>query len=204
VGEQLLGSDHPFVAADRALRQAARTLLFTAVFVVALAAFAYPARSAAVAVPGASVLLYLFLRLAVLADERKELAVNLVIQGGEALPIARVVRLRRTLLGHRRDQTRRSLLRTLDQAADQAQRHPADPRAPILAVADKVLEVADLLQRTRSARAVAMTERLIGTSAGWHMLAFEPDGLARELGRIRFLLLADEAARTGAPATVHR
>jgi hypothetical protein len=212
--EQLLGDDHPFVAADAAFREAARRLLLTAVFVAALAAFAYPGRSAAVLAPGAFVLLYLALRVAVRGDEREELATELVLGGGETLPIGAVARLRRSLLGRRRDHACLALRRTLEQAAAQAAEHPAERRPAVLDVADQVIEIAELLQGTRSARAVAMTQRLLGTSAGWHLLAFEPDGLARELGRIRFLLRADEATRSaqfaepgspsGPPAAAHR
>jgi hypothetical protein len=188
----LLGADHPFVAADGAFRQAARNLTFTAVFAAALAAFAYPERSAAVMAPAAFVLLYLALQTALAADQHEEAVMELVLRGAESLPIGPVARVRRSLLGHR-VRTSRSLVRMLDRAAAQATRHPADRRAPILDAATELIEVAALLRRTRSARAVALTQRLLNTTAGWHMLAFEPDALARELGRIRFLLLADEA-----------
>jgi len=39
-GIDLLGADHPFVAAEGAFRQAARNLVLTAMFAAALAAFA--------------------------------------------------------------------------------------------------------------------------------------------------------------------
>jgi hypothetical protein len=193
--ERLLGRDHPFVAADGELRSACRTLIVTALFVGALAAFTFPERSAPVAVAGATVLIWLTLRLLILADARADQAMALVLEGGEALPIPAVARVRRSLLGHRRDHTARALMRTLECATAQAERHPADELQPILSVAGEVAEVARLLQRTESARAVAMADRLVATSAGWYMLAFERGPLARELGRIRFLLLADEAGR---------
>ena len=148
-----LGSQHPFVAADRELRQGAAGLALTALFVVVASAAGYPGRTAAVAVPGALVLIALLMRVGLLADVRRQRALDLVMAGDETLPIPAVVSLRRSLLGRRRTLT----VRRLGHILDDALAHRDDPAAcpsPILAVREEVAEIAVLLSSTHSARAV--------------------------------------------------
>ncbi len=192
-GERLLGPDHPFAEADRELRQALGGLALTALFVAVAAVAGYPGRSALIAFPGAVVLVALVLRVGILADLRRQRALDLVLAGAETLPIPAVARLRRSLLGARRELAS-DRLRQLVEDARSRRRDPAAPPTPIEQVGDEATEVAALLRGTHSARAVAMTIRLLDGGAGWYALTRDGDGLRRELGRIRYLLVVDAPA----------
>jgi hypothetical protein len=191
---RLLGADHPYVVADGDARRATQTLVLTAAFVAASAAFADPAPRRALMTIGTFVLLVLVLRVVLASDVRRQCALDLVLAGHEALPIPAVARLRRSLLGPRRDLTVELLDRSLADAVARAEHDPATPPLPIVAVRDDVAEIVELLRSTRSARAVAMTACLLQGGEGWSLLTRDQQGLRRELGRIRYLLASEEAA----------
>jgi hypothetical protein len=191
VATSLLGADHPYVVAERDLYRGTRGLLLTAVFVATSAALADPGPRRALTSVGAFVLLLLVLRVVLASDLRRQCALDLVLGGHETLAIPAVTRLRGSLLGRRRDDAVDLLMRTLDAAVARAEDDPTDP-PPIVEARDDVAEIVALLRTTHSARAVAMTTCLLQGSAGWSVLTGDPEGLRRELGRIRFLLAAED------------
>jgi hypothetical protein len=189
---RLLGADHPYVLAERELHRALRSLLLTAVFVATFAAFADAAPRRAVATIGTFVVLILALQVVLASDTRRQCALDLVLGGHEALAIPAVVRLRRSLLGRRRDFTVDLLTRTLDAALARLDEDPAHP-PPIVEARDEVAEIAALLRSTHSARAVAMAASLLQGGEGWTLLTHDTEALRRELGRIRFLLASEDS-----------
>ena len=191
---RLLGADHPYVAAERDLRRATQSLVLTAAFVAASAAFADPVPRRALTAVGTFVLLLLVLRFVLASDLRRQCALDLVLGGREALAIPAVARLRRSLLGPRRDLTVDLLARSLADAVTRAEHDPETPPLPIVDVRDEVAEIIELLRTTESARAVAMTACLLQGGEGWSLLTHDRQGLRRELGRIRYLLVAEGAA----------
>jgi hypothetical protein len=186
----LLGRDHPYTRADADLRQAVSQLALTGLFALAAASFGHAQPGSAPSAAGAVVLTALSIRLVILADARRQRAMDLVIDGGEHLPISSVARLRRRLLGRRREDAAVLLARTVHDASDHMTRNGAVCPAPISDLQDDVTELVELLRCTISARPVAMTARLLQGNASWDVFVADADRLRRAADRIRFALAA--------------
>jgi hypothetical protein len=131
--------------------------------------------------------------IALVADRKRELVLDLIIEGRGHLPLVAVRRARRRLLdrGHRE-----GLAQWLDAVCREAEhpmQRPAFARPMystrlITTLAPDLAEIARLLRTdTPGLRGVAMTQRLLGdgTSA---LYGQDVDVLRQELHRIRFLL----------------
>jgi hypothetical protein len=131
------------------------------------------------------------------AQDRRDCAVDLIIEGQGALPIKIVQRQRRRLV---RNRTRRTLARTLQSMTEQTlRRHtPAafSPRVSlhrplIIAVQDELRTVSKLLRSRRAGvRGVAFCERLL-TDGDSPLYGRDLAALRARLRRGRMLLEAD-------------
>jgi hypothetical protein len=132
-------------------------------------------------------------RLAALRAHRRDLCLELIVAGRQALPLACVDRQRRRLLDPR---TRERLARSIDEIANSASRplpvHPAvRPIFYVLVirrVAPELCQVALLLRGDAPCvRGVAAVEWLL-TSPASPLYGVDVEPLREELGRVRYLL----------------
>jgi len=131
-------------------------------------------------------------RIAVLRRGRRDLCLDLVVRGGERLPLACVERLRRDLLDRRAlGRLARSideLVRAAGQSGSRSQLiHPFADRRVIRAVAPDLREVASLLRGDPAVQGVALVEWLL-TSPATPLYGSELEPLREELRRARYLM----------------
>jgi hypothetical protein len=130
-------------------------------------------------------------RIALLRSGRRDLCLELVVRGGERLPLACVERLRRDLLDRRALGRLASSIDELVRAAGQGSRsqliHPLADRRVIRAVAPDLHEVASLLRGAPAAQGVALVEWLL-TSPATPLYGSEIEPLRAELRRARYLM----------------
>jgi hypothetical protein len=197
VTADLLGSNHPLARATRRLRSACLHLLYGAALLPAIAVFAPgPARRVELGAAGVTCVLLGGLALAAWGIQRQH-ALQVIIAGGEDLPLGELEPVRRRLSDPRR---RLQLAASFDRylrAATQWHRTPPQLRPPanvrmLLPLQDDVREIARLLRADTlpRVRGVALCERLLTDGATSPLYSSDPDALRRELGRIRFALAA--------------
>lgn len=131
-------------------------------------------------------------RIAVLRGGRRDLCLELVVRGGERLPLACVERLRRDLLDRRALGRLASSIEELVRAAGQSGSrsqliHPLADRRVIRAVAPDLREVASLLRGAPAVQGVALVEWLL-TSPATPLYGSEIEPLRAELRRARYLM----------------
>jgi hypothetical protein len=131
-------------------------------------------------------------RVAVLRGGRRDLCLELVVRGGERLPLACVERLRRDLLDRRALGRLASSIDDLLRAATQPGArpeliHPLADRRLIRAVAADLREVAWLLRGDPAVQGVALVEWLL-TSPATPLYGSELEPLRAELRRARYLM----------------
>ena len=192
VAETLLGARHPLVVLLRRSEVAFQQLVWiTAVEAAGLVhvaggwAFGLP-----VAIAAAIVQVGLGCRLAALSAARRNVCLELVVEGHGALPLACIERLRRCLVERR---VRERLARSIDEMVATAARPRRGAPPPlaasrvIRATAPELGEVARLLRADSSARGVALVELLL-TSPATPLYASEVEPLRQELRRALYLL----------------
>jgi hypothetical protein len=131
-------------------------------------------------------------RIALLRNGRRDLCLELVVRGGERLPLACVERLRRDLLDRRALGRLASSIDELVRAAGQAGSrsqliHPLADRRVVRAVAPDLREVASLLRGAPAVQGVALVEWLL-TSPATPLYGSEIEPLRAELRRARYLM----------------
>jgi hypothetical protein len=131
-------------------------------------------------------------RIAVLRGGRRDLCLELVVRGGEQLPLACVERLRRDLLDRRTLERLASSIDDLVRAATKPGSrpeliHPLAERRMIRAVAADLREVASLLRGDPAVQGVALVEWLL-TSPATPLYGSELEPLRAELRRARYLM----------------
>jgi hypothetical protein len=189
----LLGSDHPLTRATRRFETTLLQLLCVLALLVAITAFVHgPARRAELAacVVGCLVLAGLA---AIHGNSRRDQALEVIIAGGEELPLDELEPVRRRLLDvRRRSQLAASLERYLKHAEEWNRTLPMFRpigNAPLLlAHADLVREIACLLRTdvVQRARGVALCEWLLTDGVTSPLFRSDGEALRRDLGRIRF------------------
>jgi hypothetical protein len=147
----------------------------------------------------AAVLAVLSVVLAARMQNRRDRAVDVILDGREDLPIALVQRERRRLLSTR---TRARLARGLQEAVGGAVKPPRSLRSlpPLCAprvvspLVDELLEISMLLHTAEvPARGVARVERLLTRASTSPLYAQEISALHEELCQVRELLTQHEA-----------
>jgi hypothetical protein len=131
-------------------------------------------------------------RLVLRASARRDIVLDLIVDGREALPLRSVARERRRLLDRRH---RVLLARALDALREEAaiplvrrSSLPLYSRRVVAAVAPELEETAQALRRTdASVRGIALSERLLSGHDS-PLYGDDADRLREELRRVRFLL----------------
>jgi hypothetical protein len=195
MAETLVGASHPLVAVVRGLKTARDQVFVVAAIQVVGAILLYEKAPFAVplAISGGLVQAALGCRLAVLRTRKRDVCRELVIRGGDWLPLAAVERESRRLRSARR-QAR--LARALEEIVDIANRRRFQgPTAAVVChvcvlrpVVPRLREIAWVLRGGGAAVCgVALVERLLifGDSP---LYGTEVEPLRQELGRARFLL----------------
>ena len=131
-------------------------------------------------------------RVAVLRRGRRDLCLELIVSGGERLPLPCVERLRRGLLERRALERLASSIDELVRAAGQSGPlaqgvHPLADRRVIRAVAPDLRDVAWLLRGAPAVRGVALVEWLL-TSPATPLYGSEIESLRAEVRRARYLM----------------
>ncbi len=193
----VLRSDHPLLRATEAVESTVRQWVNVGAVLTGsvIAWFERGAWAAPLAVSAASVLLVLTILLALFEQHKRDCALELILAGGEAIPIAVVQRQRRRLLSAR---TRHGLAASLEDVVRYVSSAPKrrgsrigrplyEPRV-VAAVTDELREVIGLLRAEGvSARGVAQVERLIKHAVS-PLYGLEVSALREELGCVRDLL----------------
>jgi hypothetical protein len=191
--EDRLGFYHPLCQAERDVRAARRQLLGASTFLAALCALlARPVVGLVLGI-GLVVLAVVLLRLVILDVVRRDRVVEAIAGGHESVPLHGVRRRRERLLDARsRGQLASSLEGQLVYATRLSLPEGA-PRPVVTAAGDEVEQVVRLLRggMPRSARGVALCERLLADGPCSPLYGSDADALLRELGRIRYLLDGD-------------
>jgi hypothetical protein len=187
-----MGAGHPLVVLLRRSEVAFQQLVWvTAVEAAGFVHFAGGwAFGLSLAIAAVVVQVGLGCRLAVLSAARRDVCLELIVEGHGALPLACIEHLRRCLLERR---MREGLARSIDEMVATAA-HPR-PGAPpplaasrvIRATAPELAEVAKLLRADPAARGVALVEALL-TSAATPLYGSEVEPLRQELRRALYLL----------------
>ena len=196
VQRTVLRSDHPLLRATEAVELTVAQCVNVAAVLTGsvIARLERGAWAAPLAVSAASVLLILTIRLALFEQHKRDCALELILAGDEATPIAVVQRQRRRLLSPR---TRNGLATSLEDVVRYVSSGPKrrsrigrplyEPRV-VAAVADELCEVIGLLRAEGvSARGVARVERLIKHAVS-PLYGLEVSALRDELGCVRDLL----------------
>lgn len=131
-------------------------------------------------------------RIAVLRCGRRDLCLELLVGGGERLPLACVERLRRDLLDRRALGRLASSIDELVRAAGESGSrsrliHPLADRRVLRAVAPDLRGVASLLRGAPAVQGVALVEWLL-TSPATPLYGSELEPLRTELRRARYLM----------------
>lgn len=134
-------------------------------------------------------------RVAVLWRGRRDLCLELIVRGGERLPLRCIDRLRRDLLARRAlERLARSMDELVRAAAQSGLRpgliHPLADQRVIRAVAADLCEVASLLRGDPAVQGVALVEWML-TSPATPFYGSEVEPLREELARARYLMSAD-------------
>ena len=186
----VLRADHPLLCATEAVESTVRQWVNVAAVLTGsvIARLEGGAWAVPLAVSAASVLLILTILLALFEQDKRDCALELILAGGEATPIAVVQRQRRRLLSAR---TRDGLAASLEDVVRYVSSGPKlrsrigwplyEPRV-VAAVADELREVIGLLRAEGvSARGVARVERLIKHAVS-PLYGLEVSVLREELG----------------------
>jgi hypothetical protein len=189
---ELLGPGHPLVCVSRRVATVERQALAAAT-VLAASVGVGDALAPAVRVSAAGVLLVSLVVVAVLMDERRRLALDLIVEGHEWLPVRAVMHQRDRLAGAR---AQIRLAKSFECVFEEGLglRRLAPAALPIVrpSVAAAVLaELATVTALLRSGRpglrGVALVERLL-TDGESPLYGEDAAALRAELGRARFLL----------------
>jgi hypothetical protein len=193
--EALLGASHPLVGLFRRFDTLFGQLVsVTAVQAAGVVFLAGNLRFGLwLALAGVVVQVGLGCRLAALRASRRELCLELIIAGRQALPLSCIDRERRRLLDPRtREQLARSIDEMLEVAARALPLHPAN--RPLFyvrivrRVAPELRQIASLLRcDAPCVRGVAAVEWLL-TSSATPLYGVQDEPLRQELGRARYLL----------------
>ena len=190
----LLGAGHPLVHAIDDMRVRGEQSVVVATMVAAslsaVLAGVSEARAAVVAALVAQIAVTW--RLVLRASARRDIVLDLIVDGREALPLRSVARERRRLLDRRH---RVLLARALDALREEAaiplvrrSSLPLYSRRVVAAVAPELEETAQALRRTdASVRGIALSERLLSGHDS-PLYGDDADRLREELRRVRFLL----------------
>jgi hypothetical protein len=198
----VLGADHPLARAARARSTATSQFAATSALLVAAVANAFVGGADAVALLSWALIAELCLAgaLAFTSSRLRERARDVIADADEPAAVAEVAAERTRLASPR---TREQLARGLERALHAAEHwhelsitsRPPPTVRDLLQCRDPAREVTRLVRERRTAvRGVALLDRLLCGGYTSALYAGSPDGLARELGRIRFLL---EAAPSG-------
>jgi len=191
-----LGPDHPVARAARARGILAGQLAVTSAVLAALLAYSLARGAAAVSVLCSAVVveLWAICGLAFTSGRLRERARDVIADADQPPAAAEIAAERAHLTSSRR---RRQLARSLERALYAAEHWPElsiTSRPPptvrhLLQCGEAAREVTRLARDPRtSVRGVAVLDRLICGGYSSALYAGSPDRLARELGRIRFLL----------------
>lgn len=131
-------------------------------------------------------------RLVVLRQGRRDLCLDLVVRGGERLPLPCIQRLRLDLVDRRARERLASSIDELVRAAGHSGSrckliHPLADRRVVRAVAPDLREVASLLRCDPAVQGVALVEWLL-TSPATPLYGSEIEPLRAELRRARYLM----------------
>jgi hypothetical protein len=194
VAKGLLGASHPLAVLLHSWENAVEQVL--AVAAVQAAGGALMCGGAPfgllLALAAAVVQIALCWRLALLVTVRRDLCLELIIEGRGGVPLAAVERERRRLDPRRQARLARSL-EELVELADRWPTRPAQPRPlfdsrVVRQVAPQLRETAGLVRAgDPPAPGVALVERLV-TSGTSPLYGAEVEQLRQELGRARYLL----------------
>jgi hypothetical protein len=192
----VLGPGHPLVGAIEAVQRVVRQSLAVGAVLVGSLVAVGEGESWGPAFAGSAgiVLLGLALYAVLLQQDKRDRVLDLIVEGGEGVPIPSVQRQRRRLLAPR---TRRTLARSLQAVIVEASKRgrvsmfvarvPVDVLV-VAAVAAELREVIALLGADRvAARGVAAVERLL-TDGGSPLYGHEVEPLRDELHRVRGLM----------------
>ncbi len=190
----VLGPSHPLVETIETLAEARRqavTVVAILVASLAPASLGVPWAQTAALSAGAMICV-LAAAVLTLRRRRRRQALELILEGREALPVAAVEEERRRLLDPR---GRTMLAASFESLADDAlspESWPTGsvfPRSTVAAVADQLGDVGSLLRAEPSrARGVALARGLLTDGARSPLHRGELGALRHELRRIRFLL----------------
>jgi hypothetical protein len=193
VAEALLGARHPLVGLLGRFESAFEQLVsVTALQAAGLVFFAgHMAFGLSLAIAAAVVQLGLGCRVAALRTYRREICLELIVEGHATLPLPCIERSRRRLLDGR---TPELLASSIDNMVATAAR-PSKPPAPrpltdarvIRETAPELRQVASLLRAGPAVRGVALVEWLL-TSAATPLYGRDVEPLRQELRRARYLL----------------
>jgi hypothetical protein len=190
---ELLSPAHPLVRVSRRVAAVKRQALAAAALLVGSFGVGDDALASAVRVSAAGVLLVLLVVLAVLREERRRLALDLIVEGQEWLPVRAVVRERDRLAGARAQvRLAKSFECVFEEGLGLRRLAPAPLPMVRPSVAAAVLaELAAVTALLRSGRpglrGVALVERLL-TDGESPLYGEDAAALRAELGRARFLL----------------
>jgi hypothetical protein len=192
---ELLGAAHPMVRVTAAIAVVERQASAVGIVLVASVAATDGSVAIAVAASAAVVVVVLVAIVARLVDQRRRLAVDLIAEGREALPLRAVERERRRLIDLRaRVRLARSYERVIEEALGGRRLAPGPPMVwpwVAAAVAAELGVVAELLRGARPGpRGVAFAERLL-TDGGSPLYGQDVVALREELGRVRFQLCSE-------------
>ena len=192
-GAQLLGISHPFVRTSRSIAAVPRQAFAVLAVLVASRAVGGSVAGLALTVGAVSVLLVLLLQGAALLDQRRRLALDLIIEGRDRLPIAAVARQRGRLAKPRsRRRVARSFERVFEDGLGLRRLAPGPlpmVRPGVAAAVLAELGAVGALLRSPSPgiRGVALAERLL-TDGASPLYGQDVEALRGQLVRASFLL----------------
>lgn len=189
----VLGAGHPLVDVVAKLRTCTEQLLAIAiVHLLAVSLWAWRAGPAVALVAGAIASELAFgLRIFLLRQSRRDLCLDLIVAGREALPVPAIAAERRRLStpGYA-SQLARCLRQLVSPPSAGAILLTARPPISARMVDELAPELRELDRRLRdeqvSCRAIALVEQLISSPFS-PLYGTDSDALRRELGRVRFL-----------------
>jgi hypothetical protein len=194
LAESWLGAEHPLVRSLSRSETACRQLVtVTAVGAAGVVWFAGGWSFGLPLAIGAAVAQTVFAcRVAVLRRGRRDVCLELIVQGGERLPLPCIERQRRDLLDPRARERLASSIDDLVRAATQRGSrpelvHPLADRRVIRAVAPDLRAVASLLRGDPAVQGVALVESLLRFPAT-PLYGSEVEPLRAELRRARYLM----------------
>jgi hypothetical protein len=191
---ELLGAAHPLVRVSRRVATVERQALAAAAVLAASVGVGDHVLASAVRVSAAGVLLVLLVVVAALTDERRRLALDLIVEGLDCLPVRAVARERHRLSGARTQvRLAKSFERVLEEGLGLGPRRLAPAPLPMVrssvaaAVLAELAAVTACLRSGPGLRGVALVERLL-TDGESPLYGEDATALRAELRRARFLL----------------